>query len=123
MKTQALLLVFFLLAAKGFAISMDALDKVDIRGVKPGNSTPTMIPTVPSTESTICANLLRINFDEFKEFAIVTITNIVTGEVAYAETYMDVADICIDMASQDRGKYLVEITLEGECLEGEFTVM
>lgn len=123
MKTQALLLVFFLLAVEGFAMSMDGLEKVDIRGVKSVKSTPTMIPVVPSAKSIICVNLLRINFDEFKEFAIVTITNIVTGEVAYSETYIDVADICVDMGGQDQGKYLIEITLENESLEGEFTIM
>lgn len=123
MKTQALLLVFFLLAVEGFAMPMDGPKKVAFKETRSTGSTPTMIPVVPSAKSIICVNLLRINFDEFKEFAIVTITNIVTGEVAYSETYIDVADICVDMAGQDQGKYLIEITLENESLEGEFTIM
>lgn len=123
MKTQALLLVFFLLAVEGFAMPMDGPKKVTLKETRSTGSTPTMIPVVPSAKSIICVNLLRINFDEFKEFAIVTITNIVTGEVAYSETYIDVADICVDMAGQDQGKYLIEITLENESLEGEFAIM
>lgn len=55
-------------------------------------------------------------------YAIVTITNKVTGEQVYSMVFANIGTIPIDLSADDKGEYIITLTINEKDYSGEFTI-
>lgn len=117
-KFLPLLLLAVLLQVSTFTF---ADEMVSARQIRLRNKTKVEHRSIPVTpEASIENSLLSIDLLSTVPAVTVIIKDAETNEVVYTSTEVNIDKVYIDLAAEEKGKYVIDIQLSAETFTGEF---
>ena len=113
----------FLLLTVLLQVSMFSFahEMISARQIRLKNKTEVQHRSIPVTPDAFIENsLLSIDLLSTVPTVTVTIKDAETGEVVYTSTDLNVDKVYIDLAGEEKGKYILEIQLSEEAFTGDF---
>ena len=113
----------FLLLTVLLQVSMFSFahEMISARQIRLKNKTEVQHRSIPVTPDAFIENsLLSIDLLSTVPTVAVTIKDAETGEVVYTSTDLNVDKVYIDLAGEEKGKYILEIQLSEEAFTGDF---
>ena len=113
----------FLLLTVLLQVSMFSFahEMISARQIRLKNKTEVQHRSVPVTPAAFIENsLLSIDLLSTVPTVTVIIKNAETDEVVYTSTDLNVDKVYVDLAGEEKGKYILEIQLSEEAFTGDF---
>lgn len=115
---KKLFVLFIMVVCITMNVFSQEIREIDLRSKENTHQRSIRLYPIAYQENTI----ISIKLPSTAIYAIVTITNKVTGEQVYSMVLTNTSTIRIDLSADDKGEYIVALTFNDKDYSGEFTI-